>query len=157
MSRYTNRPAHTGYDMCPDECDAEVIANIERKQVGLPTRKNKGNGKAAIKPKLLLDQDHLTSKGYFVNSHLLLLPTGQEMPLALRRIFNHHPFQSKLVRTSWNPISDEELNDMFPEHDIFWLCESDYLPAELVKAIVQAASGEMGKPKREITNEIILG
>lgn len=157
MSRYTNRPARTGYDMCPDECDAEVIANIERKQAGAPTRKPKGNSKATIKPKLLLDQDHLTSKGYFVNSHLLLLPAGQEMPLALRRIFIHHPFQPKLVRTSWNPISDEELNDMFPEYDIFWLCESDYLPAELVKTIVQAANGDMGKPKREIANEIVLG
>ena len=149
MGRYTRNQQ---YDFCPDECDDIVMPKIVKAASIRKTKKG-------VTPRLLLEQEHLTHDGKLLVSHLLAMPAGQDVPVAIRHLFNQHPYDPKKARISWNIISDEELAMALPDHDIYWLCSPDWLPTELVKTVVQAALGEKQQPTRKITNEyeVVLG
>jgi hypothetical protein len=133
------------YDMDPvyesDEVVFEAMRREERKV-------------AAATVDVIYDQEHTTSDGKEVVSHLICVPKGMPVPDMVRAVFSLDIAGRQVARGPWRPISDRGITSQYPQHNVYWLCRARDHSAAWVRGVVEAllAPDEAAPKVREIKN-----
>jgi hypothetical protein len=137
------------YDMDPVYESDEVVFSAMRRE----ERKQ-----AAATIKLLLDQEHATRDGKEVESHLIAVPKGMQVPALIQAVFSLDINGRTVARGPWRPISDKGVTDQYPAHNVYWLCRARDHSAKWTQGMIEAIlAPDAAAPKpREIKKEVAI-
>lgn len=137
------------YDMDPVYESDEVVFEAMRREA----RKQ-----AAATIEIVYDQEHTTSGGKEVVSHLICIPKGMPVPDLVRAVFSLDIAGRPVNRGPWRPISDKGITLQYPLHNVYWLCRARDHSAEWTRGVIEALlAPDAAAPKtREIRNRSVI-